>query len=193
VTSEIELSVNKHRVLLAGTLHLQAQPDSQFAINVIEGSAQVEVEGSWLPIEAGMGVLLPAANEAPIEPQPYDYSRLYMLPVTLLPRSILVVVRSETFIIPTTPGVDPLEGLTPDSPCTVAASGDVNLRAGPGANYRLRIGGMKAGESALPDGKATGSDGRVWWRLVPHVWVSSDAVYALGACYALPSVEIPSP
>ena len=188
---EVELEVNDIRVLLAGTLHLQMRSDSQFSIDIIEGSAQIEIEGSWLSFESGTGVLLPAADDEPVVARPYDYERLYMLPVSLLPRSIMIVVRPETFIIPATPGVDPLAGLTPESPCTVAASTNVNLRAGPGSNYGLRRGGMKTGESAHPDGKATDSDGRVWWRLVPHVWVSSNAVYALGACYALPSIEIP--
>lgn len=72
--------------------------------------------------------------------------------------------------------------------CTVASSGTVNLRSGPGTNFDL-AGTLAAGESVVATGQANGADGFVWWKLANGAWVRSDLVTITGDCELLPVVD----
>lgn len=80
-------------------------------------------------------------------------------------------------------------------PCTVTARNDnVNIRSGPGTGFRV-VAVLTRGNSLTSDGKATGLDGFVWWRVVlvdndnPHGWVRNDAVSTSEGCEGVPIVE----
>jgi hypothetical protein len=79
-----------------------------------------------------------------------------------------------------------LLGDEPLSPCTVSASRDANLHAGPGTGYTV-VGSLRAGESADVSGQAVGTDGFVWWLLKDGMWVHSDVVDETEGCENLQS------
>ncbi len=74
--------------------------------------------------------------------------------------------------------------------CGAIVDREVNLRTGPGTDYD-RAGSLTAGQTALIVGKATGSDGFVWWKLESGDWVRSDIVTAGGSCTAVSEVAVP--
>ncbi|NWG16931.1 MAG: hypothetical protein HXY41_09870 [Chloroflexi bacterium] len=176
----------------SSTIFLPAQPD-EMAVWVLEGGVELLAAGERRTVAAGERVRVPltdglAGEIAPRLPEPYVYAEARALPVMALPREIVVPVALGGVIIPGQPQVDPLTGVDVDDPCTVAAFAEARLRSGPGMNYPVRA-LIQAGDSAQPDGRAAGTDGVLWWRLTADFWVRSDAVYAAGACGALPLVE----
>lgn len=72
--------------------------------------------------------------------------------------------------------------------CTVSASGNVNLRSGPGTIYSIS-GTMGGGQSRAVIGQMTGTDGFVWWQVQFGSWVCSDVVTTAGDCEPAPETE----
>ena len=95
-------------------------------------------------------------------------------------------------IKPFAPGTGFLTTIPADAACTVAWTVDVNLRAGPGTDYPIRQ-GVPGGYYGNPDGRAVGSDERVWWRLAEGIWITVDNTYTAGDCEqdAVPLVDAP--
>lgn len=189
------LQTNGVEIRFSGTIFIQAQLGLTMIVNVLEGQAQVTVDDTTQIIDAGRRARVPLdeqgmAAQPPTPQENYDYNRMGYLPVELLPRQIIPELRFEEIVTPQAPSDPPLTGITSESPCTIAVTGDVNLRTGPGGEYPRR-GVMLPGESAVPTGRAADSRGRLWWRLATRVWVSSDVVLAAGRCGDVPVVEAP--
>lgn len=185
--SPLRLLVNGFIIAAEGTLFLQAENESTLDIYALNGRAVATLpDGGRVTVTAGNGFSLAGDESAP-ESQPYDYTRVEALPLELLPRSVLIAADWERILIPAAP--DPLAGLDSTSACTVAVVSDVNVRTGPGRAYPTR-GSMLANQSARPDGRAAGTDGRLWWRLTPGAWLSSDVVFAVGACHEVPLLDV---
>ena len=155
-------------------------------VDVLEGQVDM-TDAVPLLVEAGQGVIV-REGEVPI-PRPYDYKLLSRILVDRLPRPIFVALDFSTLIKPALDGVDPLEGLGMNDDCTIAALIEAaNLREQPDPSARVRR-VLQIGESAKPDARGAGSDNALWWRLAPDVWVSSNAVAALGDCGTLPVIR----
>lgn len=183
----LRLLVNGFVITAEGTLFLQAEDDSALDVFALNGRAVVTLpDGVRVTVSAGNVLSLVEDEDRP-EAQPYDYTRMEALPLELLPRSVLIAVDWERVLIPAVS--DPLAGLNSTSACTVAVVSDVNVRTGPGRAYPAR-GSMLANQSARPDGRAAGPDGRLWWRLTPGAWLSSDVVFAAGACHEVPLLDV---
>lgn len=72
--------------------------------------------------------------------------------------------------------------------CTITASQNVNLRAGPGIDTAQQ-GTLAAGQSAPVTGQVTGGDGYVWFQLQDGTFVRSDLGTTSGACGDLPAAS----
>lgn len=178
----------------AATVFLQAQPD-ELAVQALEGTVEVYAANQLRTVEAGYKVRVPLDNftvgtTVPRLPEPYVYADMRVLPLSVLPREVVVPVSLGGVIIPGQPSVDPLTAVDPEDACTVAAFTEARLRSGPGTNYPI-VARIQAGDSARPDGRIGGTDGVLWWRLSPDFWVRADAVYMAGACHTLPIVTAP--
>lgn len=73
--------------------------------------------------------------------------------------------------------------------CTVQTGTNVNMRSGPGVNFGASPTPMRPVDRFEVTGQATGTDGRVWYRLENDYWVRNDVVRASGSCDDLPEVD----
>jgi hypothetical protein len=92
---EISLLINEVDIRLGSTAYLQAQPDDQMSVYIVEGRAEIESQGETVTAPAGTVVQIPvdndlAASGAPTDPQPYDSAVVANLPTSLLPETIEV-------------------------------------------------------------------------------------------------------
>lgn len=191
---EISLTVNGVLLTFPGTAYLQAREGGELSVAALEdnvrvlsaGVEQVAIPGTRIRVrwDAERGV-----PGAPRDLEHYEYARLRVLPLALLPRPVesSLVVNLLGVVTPAAPS--PLDGITGGSICTIAAFNDEGrLRAGPGREYSI-VGGLRSGESANPDGRALALDGTRWWRLREGLWAREDVVYAAGMCSSLPLIE----
>lgn len=193
----VTLTVNGAALEVAGTAFVTVQANGELRLGALEGYAAVTAGGSSQGVAAGYQVRVrrDAAADAwglPRAPELYPYVRARALPLALLPRPVAAPAFNPVGVTtPAAPAVNPLDSVSADSPCTVAAFNDEGrLRAGPGREFPI-LGGLSAGEAALPDARAAGSDGMLWWRLSDGIWVRSDVVLAGGDCGALPLIDAP--
>lgn len=173
--TDVDLMVNNFSLKIAGTVFLQARREQALTIHVLEGEASTTIDETQYTIPAGDTLDI----EETITLDDYDYARMEMLPIELLPRPI--VIESDWIQRMFAPSADPLANVTPESPCRIAAPEATNIRVGPGVDYAYRA-TMQQGWSARPDGRATGSDGAVWWRIEPGSWVSVQVTTSAGNC-----------
>lgn len=75
-----------------------------------------------------------------------------------------------------------------DVVCMVNSESGANLRSGPGTDFN-RAGQLPSVQLQSVIGRATGSDGFVWWQLEDENWVRSDVVEAIGDCDSVNEVE----
>jgi hypothetical protein len=183
------LMVNGQSIGFTGTLWLQTTEDHETVLNILEGTANY-TEALW---NAGDSILFSQQDDTLVfESQTdYPYTRARNLPLTLLPREIELPFSLGGVITPFEPGTGFLDTIPVDGACTVAWSSDVNLRDGPGREYPIRQ-GVFGGYYALPDARAQGTDGALWWRLAEGTWVAADNTAAAGACGTLPLVDPPA-
>jgi hypothetical protein len=124
----IDLVMNEVNVSLGSTVYVQAQPDGEMVINVIEGEATVSALGATVIVPAGTRarVLLDAdlaASGAPVGPEPYDEGAFVALPISLLTEEIevapaLVQDDTEVMVGLPTPGIYTISGTyTPVGEC----------------------------------------------------------------------------
>ncbi len=180
-TTTLTLSINGRIVQIMGTTFIQAPTEETVFVTVLEGEASVIHEGRSVGVTEPEQLVV--ANEVQVNER--DYARMEMLPLHLLPSSFTMTVNWEAVLIPAK--FDPLAGIQPEDPCTIAVVNDVNVRTGPGLEYPLR-GTMLANQSARPDGRTIGKKGEVWWRLMPGAWLRFDVAFNVGACSDLPMI-----
>jgi len=188
----LRLEVNGAPLVFTGTLWLQTQPSGATVVSVLEGEL---LYGAGATLKAGERMQYGYQADTIVygEPEAYYYARARYLPLPLLPREFELVFSLGGVIKPFTPGTGFLTTIPVDAACTVAWSVDVNLRAGPGTDYPIRQ-GVPGGFYANPDGRAVGSDQRVWWRLADGIWIAVDNTFTAGACEmdAVPLVDAPA-
>jgi hypothetical protein len=176
----VPLQVNGASLLLTGTLWLQTQPTGETVVSVLEGEM---LYGDGLTLEAGERMQYGFQTDTIVfgAVEDYYFSRARYLPLQLLPREFELSFSLGGVIKPFTPGTGFLTTIADDAPCTAAWSADINLRGGPGTDYPIRQ-GVPGGFYANPDGRAVGSDQRVWWRLADGIWIAVDNTFTAGAC-----------
>jgi hypothetical protein len=91
--AEVNLLVNEVDIRLGSTAYLQAQPNGEMTINVVEGGATIIAANVAVYAPAGtrVRVLLDAngvASGAPIGPEPYTNTDLVALPMSNLARDV---------------------------------------------------------------------------------------------------------
>lgn len=192
----VRMLVNDRFFLLSGTVFLQASLDTVFDIFVIEGFVVVE------DIQVGEGYqaiisteIDDAGNVLPTIVSTYDFARMADLPTEILPRYTYIGIDLSTLITPApTINRSPIiDTLATDSCVLTTGEGGANLRGGPGSEFSIR-GVLAFRETAHPIGRATGSDGGIWWELAQNVWVSAVVVVTGGDCAAVPqSLRVPNP
>ena len=94
-SERIELTVNGARISLGSTAYLQAQPNGEMTVSVIEGAAVVEVQDEAVYTPAGTRVRIPLdssgnAASTPVGPEAYNSTGLAALPLSPLERDITV-------------------------------------------------------------------------------------------------------
>jgi uncharacterized protein YgiM (DUF1202 family) len=192
----VRLLVNERQLLVSGTLFLQAALESEFDIFVIDGTAQIDDT----EVEEGYHAIISTekdetGNWLETAIRPYDFVRLAPLPTELLPQYTYIGIDLSTIITPA-PSTDrsPIAAMLVTDPCVLTTGeGGANLRGGPGAEFPIR-GVLDFRETARPIGRATGSDGALWWELAQNVWINAAVVVTGGDCVSVPqSQRIPNP
>jgi len=189
--SGVQMQVNGADLIFTGTAWLQTQATGETVVSMLEGEL---LYGEGQTLSAGERMQYGYQGETIVfnEPEAYHYARARYLPLPLLPREFELVFSLGGVINPFAPGTGFLTTIPADAACIVAWTVDVNLRAGPGVDYPVRQ-GVPGGFYANPDGRAVGSDERVWWRLAEGIWIAVDNTYTAGNCEqdAVPLVDAP--
>lgn len=127
---EITFLINEVNIDLGSTAYLQAQPDDEMTVNLIEGQADVTAQGVTVTAPAGTRVRIPlnangVASGAPIGPEPYDDAALQTLPLLLLSQPIVVApALTEDEIAALVPsGELPLSGVWQAARMTIGVNG----------------------------------------------------------------------
>ncbi len=92
---KIDLRANDVDIHLGSTAYLQAQPNDNLTVSIVEGETQVTSNGQTVTVPAGAQVTVPLdanlkANGIPSKPQPYDPALVAPLPVQVLPQQITI-------------------------------------------------------------------------------------------------------
>jgi len=90
---EITFLVNEVTIELGSTAYLQAEPDADMTLSVVDGGASVSAQGVTVETLAGNQTVIPLDSDGlvdgpPSEPEPYDGAALLSLPVVLLSEEI---------------------------------------------------------------------------------------------------------
>jgi hypothetical protein len=93
--AEISLTVNEVNIQLGSTIYMQAQPNDDMLVYVVEGRIEVEAQGTTVTAPAGTLVRIPmdsnlAPTGVPVGPEPYDSAAVANLPISLLPTTITI-------------------------------------------------------------------------------------------------------
>jgi hypothetical protein len=185
--------VNNVTLNFAGTLYLQTTPTNELIVTVLEGrwfDFPDAMVGDRLIVRPDVdGIRLVGAAEE------YHVLPVRALPFVLLPRPSIAEALPFSLgglFTPFVPNTGFLERFAVDGPCVIAANADLNIRSGPGTNYRIRR-GIEGNVAAFPDARADNPRGVRWYRIAEGVWVNSQPMFFEGQCDALPEVEPPPP
>ncbi len=188
------LFVNDAALVFNGTIWLQSTETNETVLSVLEGEAQYPdaASGEIRRLRAGRRITFGYQGARIIfkVPEDYHWSRARYLPLVLLPREFELPFSLGGIIQPFTPGTGFISAIPADAECTVAWTGDVNLRQGPGTDYPIRQ-GVPGGFYSTADARAQGSNGALWWRLTDSVWIAADATVASTSCGTLSMIDMP--
>ncbi|MBI1256625.1 MAG: SH3 domain-containing protein [Chloroflexi bacterium] len=92
---QINIRANDVDIQLGSTAYLQAQPDDNMTVSVVEGEGHVTANGTTVAVPAGTQVTIPVDADLkptgdPSPAQPYDESLVAPLPVQVLPEAITI-------------------------------------------------------------------------------------------------------
>ncbi|MDX1991961.1 MAG: SH3 domain-containing protein [bacterium] len=192
-----QIVVNNLPLTFNGTLYLQTTPEA-LLINLFEGEVTLgdaRFGTELLTLQPGEMATVGLDAEGlyaayPDAAEEYSFVRSQSAPLSLLPRPVNLPFSLVGVVQPFEPNTGFLQSLPADGQCVVAWSVAVNLRSGPGRDYPIWQ-GLAGGYAAQPDARAVGTDGMLWWRLAPGVWLNSDATGIAGLCGLLPLVDLP--
>lgn len=190
--------INGVQIAVAGTVFMQAHPNTGLLVSVIDGTAEIMaldemqkvdegyVSRTFMDLDAG-GQLV--AVEPPSTPLVYDYDALSPLPLSLLAE--VTLGRDVTALITPRPigGESPIAGMALDAPCklTTGESG-ANIRSEPSSSGEiLAVLGYR--ESAEPIARVIGADGLPWWKLAEDVFIRIDTTVTGGNCTSVPRID----
>ncbi len=93
--AEVRLLVNEIGIRLGSTAFISASPQEGFELDLLEGHAEIEVDGQTQTVFPGTQVNVPldengAASGPPSNPQPYNQGQLQSLPTNQIERPINV-------------------------------------------------------------------------------------------------------
>jgi hypothetical protein len=151
--AEVKLLINEIGIRLGSTAFVQANQDDGFTLNLLEGHAQIEVDGVEQTAFPGTQVNVPLDEGGhpqgpPSEPQPYDSNTLQTLPTTDLQRPVNVPPALSEDQVDTLMTVEAAQATAEVSPTpVVAATEDV-----PGSNVSMLDEGTV---TPTPDGSVT--------------------------------------
>ena len=91
----VELTINAVEISIGSTAYIQAQPDADMTVNVIEGQADITAQGETQTVNAGNRTKIGldadgVAQSPPSPPEPYNAQPLQRLPIRNLPRPITI-------------------------------------------------------------------------------------------------------
>ena len=191
--------INGARLLLSGTVWLQAQVSNGMFVHLLDGRGWLSAPAGEVALGSGMfsavvleqtddGALKPGS--APSEPAAYTYHELSGLPIHALPFETRVSLHRYAVVAPApADGGSPLEDLASDAPCKFSATrSGANIRSRPDPEAPI-IAVMAYRESAEPIARAIGVDSKPWWKLADQIWVRVDASVAGGNCNDLPLIR----
>ncbi len=97
---EISFTANDVHISLGSTAFLQGERDVEMIVSVVEGQATVTAQGVTVVVPAGSRTRIPLDNDRrasgpPSPPEPYDFERMALLPISLLPRVITIAAPVE--------------------------------------------------------------------------------------------------
>ena len=92
---EISFTANDVDIRLGSTAFLQGEAEAEMIVSVVEGQATVTAQGVTVVVPAGSRTRIPLdsdrrASGPPSPPEPYDFERMSLLPISLLPRTITI-------------------------------------------------------------------------------------------------------
>jgi uncharacterized protein YgiM (DUF1202 family) len=196
---KVRIRINGVEIQLNGTAHIQAQADAAMTVNMLEGDADIIIDGSTTNVISGNRATIslnsnlePAGSAQVSSINPADFADL---PTRLLPRQILLggapTASDETAPTQAIGFGTPSPTLTPET-CTLTAPNEIrNLRTGPGLDYEVaRV--LQPSETVVGIGQIN-IGGFVWYQTTDSGWVRFDSVTASNSCTTLPTVEAPPP
>jgi quercetin dioxygenase-like cupin family protein len=100
---KVHFRANEVEITLGSTAYLQAQPEGDMTVSVLEGQVTLEAFGAAVTIPAGSRAAVPMddqmrASGPPEEAEPYDPSELAALPVSLLERAVTIEATPEATV-----------------------------------------------------------------------------------------------
>lgn len=199
IARSVTVLINNLPVRFVGTLYLQGG-NEELLIQTLEGTAEIggtqfSAERTIITLSEGEMVRVPLDAdglyaEYPRQAEPYLFVQARRAPLALLPRPVELPFSPAGLFRTFTPNTGFLQSLPADGVCVVAWSVGVNIRQGPGTEYALWA-ALPGGYAGQPDARAVGSDGLLWWRFAPGVWLNSNPTGAAGQCGMLPLLERP--
>lgn len=98
---KVDLKINEIDISIGSTAYLQAQPNAEMIVNVVEGQAEVTSQGVTETVVAGNLTTIALdedgiAESPPTSPEPYIIQPLQPLPTRNLPRPITIMEQTQT-------------------------------------------------------------------------------------------------
>jgi len=201
----VNVTVNGVSLAIAGTVFLQAAPDSEMSLHVLDGyliasvgdESKYAVAGSRLvlPLDTSLNVIgaLPSA-------EPYTEEELVGLPVNNLNYRVTIasdVTQAEidAQIAALTAEPTPIPetaSQTVSQRCIRTAASRVILYAGPGTFYEV-IREVRGGSRIYPVLRLSDSDGTTWWQLNNGHWMLASLGRSEGECTDIPVTDVVQP
>lgn len=196
----VTLVINNLPLRFTGTLYLQGGQDT-LHIQTLEGDTEISgalfaAQQPILTLGAGESAVITLDADGlfagyPDRAEPYAFVRARRAPLALLPRPITLPFSTVGLFRTFEPNTGFLQNLPVDGLCVVAWSVGVNIRQGPGTEFPIWA-ALPGGYAGQPDARAVGSDGLLWWRFAPDVWLNSNPTGAAGQCGLLPLLDTPA-
>lgn len=201
----VDLTINGVSLAIAGTVFVQAAPDGEMQLYILDGyliargggEPQYAVAGSRLVLvlDAGLNLLgdIPPA-------EPYALADLSALPVNSLNYRVQVAapitpeaLQAQIAALSAEPTPAPETNTeTTSQRCIRTAASRLTLYAGPGTFYEV-IREVRGGTRIYPVLRLTDSAGTTWWQLSNGHWMLASGGRSEGECTDIPVTDVVQP